>query len=269
MSAVGTQAPSPLFECLDLEVSIAGIQVSHQLGLRLLPGDRLAVLGPNGVGKTTLLHTWAGLRQPDAGSIRLLGDERSRLPRRQAARRLALLMQRHEDPFPSNALETVLIGRHPHIDFWRWESAEDERIARDALARVGLAGMAERDVATLSGGERRRLAIATVLAQTPGIYLLDEPTNHLDLRHQIEVLELFSEEARDRGRVVVMSLHDVNLAARWCDQVLMLFGDGDWCAGVASDMLTETALSRLYDMPVRRVESDGETLFVPERAGRY
>ena len=148
---------------------------------------------------------------------------------------LGLLTQTTEDPFPSTVLDTVLIGRHPHIDFWRWESDADRELARTALAAVGLATFADREIATLSGGERRRVAIATLLAQNPDVFLLDEPINHLDPHHQIDVLRLLRAQA-DAGHAVVMSLHDAGLAARFADRVLMLFGDGEWLCGPAIDV---------------------------------
>ena len=133
-------------------------------------------------------------------------------------------------------LESALVGRHPHIDFWQWESEADRAIARECLAAMDLAGLDDRDVTTLSGGERRRLGIATVLAQAPAFFLLDEPIQQLDPLHQLGVLELFRARA-DAGACVVMSLHDPGLAARFADEALLLFGDGRWSHGPAAEVL--------------------------------
>ena len=202
----------------------------------------LAILGPNGCGKSLSLHTFAGLRSPKGGELLISGRSLHEWPRRALARELALLPQNVEDPFPASVIETVLLGRHPHIARWQWESPRDLAIASDALAAVGLAGYEERDVLTLSGGERRRAALAAVLAQTPRIFLLDEPTNQLDPNHQLEALQLLRGRA-DAGAAVIVTLHDPNLAARFADAALLIGKDGEWQCGHVADILTAQHLS--------------------------
>ena len=158
-----------------------------------------------------------------------------------------------------------MIGRHPHIGRFQWESDRDVEIARHSLNQMDLVSMADRDVATLSGGERRRLAIAQVLTQAPRIYLLDEPTNHLDPQHQLDVLHVFREQAAS-GCIVVASLHDVNLAARFADKCLLLFGDGRWELGDTNSVLTESRLSELYSTPMEAVQWREHQLFVASQA---
>jgi iron complex transport system ATP-binding protein len=250
-----------LLSCRDLTVSVPGRTLVAGLVLELAPGELLAVLGRNGTGKTLTLHTLAGLRAPAAGEVRLGGEPLAALPRRAVARRLALLPQVSEDVFPATVLETVLIGRHPHVATLGRESAEDRRIAHAALEHVSLGELGPREVGTLSGGERRRVAIAQVLAQAPSVYLLDEPTNHLDPQHQIEVLELFRARAAS-GDVVVASLHDVNLAARYAHRCLLLFGDGRWELGPLDSVLNEAGLSALYATRMEAVRWRGRDLFV-------
>ncbi len=213
----------------------------------------LAILGPNGSGKSLSLHTLAGLRAPEAGEILVSGRPLTEWPRRTLARVLALLPQNVEDPFSASVIETVLLGRHPHIARWQWESARDLAIASQAFVAVGLAGYEERDVLTLSGGERRRAALAAVLAQTPRIFLLDEPTNQLDPNHQLEALQLLRERA-DGGAAVVVTLHDPNLAARFADAALLLGRDGNWQCGRVGDILTAQNLSILYDTQFEAAE---------------
>ncbi len=236
-------------ECHALDVVVAGRTLVGGLELRLAGGTCVAVLGRNGAGKTMTMHTLAGLREPGAGQVTAGGRFLSDWPRRELARRLGLLMQNYEHPFPSTVLSSVLIGRHPHIGFLQWEGDKDLQLARAALAAVGLQDFAARDVATLSGGELRRLAIATILAQDPDIMLLDEPTNHLDLHHQLLALNVISAKAR-AGFNIMISLHDVNLAARYCDHALLLFGDGEWLYGACDEVISEQNLSRLYNTPV-------------------
>lgn len=247
--------------CRGLTVAVPGRVLVADLELAIEPGSFVCLLGENGSGKTLTLHTLAGLREPSRGRVRLIDSWLDEQSKRQRAKRLGLLTQHHEDPFPSSVLESALIGRHPHVDFWRWESADDVRIARTALELADLAGLEQRSVATLSGGERRRLALAAVLAQEPAVYLLDEPLNHLDPHHQLDVLRLFAAETR-AGKTVLASLHDVNLAARFADFVLLLFGDGDWLYGPADTVLSRENLSRLYHMPVEQFEVGGRRIFL-------
>jgi iron complex transport system ATP-binding protein len=231
------------------------------LSLEFQPGEFVAVLGRNGSGKTLTLHTLAGLRQPQSGEVCLDGAAMEGLSRRAVALRLGLLAQDVEESFVTTALEAVLVGRHPHLKLWQWESADDERIARAALTAVDLEDFAERRTDTLSGGELRRVAVAALLAQEPAVYLLDEPSNHLDPAHQLGILRLFRELC-EAGKTVIATLHDPTVAARFADRVLLLHGDGRWAAGAASELLTAERLSELYLSPMLELEKDGRRIFV-------
>ena len=231
------------------------------LSIEARGGEFIALLGRNGVGKTLTLHTLAGLRTAAAGSVLLEGRELAAWGGRERAQRLALLPQLIEDPFPASVLDTALIGRHPHLPFWQWEDAADVACARAALAAVGLENLAARAVDSLSGGERRRLDIATLLAQDAAVCLLDEPTNHLDPRHRNEMLALFRARA-DAGGLVIAALHDPTLAARSADKALLLFGDGRWRFGEAATILSGANLSELYEVPVGELAWRGQRVFV-------
>jgi len=244
-----------------LDVSVPGRNLVCGLEIELAPGEFVAVLGQNGAGKTLTLHTLAGLRKPESGRVSLHGRDLDAWRRRELAKTLALLPQETEDVFPARVLETVLIGRHPHIHPLQVESAADHAIARRALETLSLSEFEMRDVATLSGGERRRLAIAQLLCQEPRFFLLDEPVNHLDPQHQLQVLELFRQLADD-GAGVAATLHDVNLAARFCNRVLLLDGRGGWTLGDADEVLTEAHLSRLFGVAIETIPWRGRALFV-------
>lgn len=246
----------------NLDVAVADVQVCRALTLHLEAGQCWAMLGRNGTGKTTLLHTLAGLRTPRAGTIWVDGQPLASLNRRRVAQRVGLLLQDADDPFPATVMQTALIGRHPHLGPWRFERAEDVSHADDALAAVGLTALRHRDVGTLSGGERRRLSLATLLCQNPATLLLDEPTNHLDLHFQIQLLERIRALV-DHGRCALMSLHDVNLAARFCSHALLLFGDGETAAGPVERVLSAKNLERLYRHAMLETTSGGHRLFVP------
>ncbi|MDT8880802.1 ABC transporter ATP-binding protein [Halomonas saccharevitans] len=256
--------PTPTLEARELVVDVPGRQDGRALTLGIAPGQVWGVLGPNGAGKTTLLHTLAGLRPPRAGEVCLEGRPLTGWRRRALARRLGLVFQERHDDFPATVRETALIGRHPFLSPWQQEGPQDHALAAAALARLDLSHLAERELATLSGGERQRVSLATVLTQAPAIWLADEPTNHLDLHHQVAVMGLLAEQAR-RGGAVMMCLHDLNLAARWCSHLLLLYPDGEACWGPAEAMLVPAALERLYDQALTRVEVEGAPVFVPQR----
>jgi iron complex transport system ATP-binding protein len=240
----------------------ARVLVEH-LSLEIGSGECWCLLGPNGSGKSTLLHTLAGLRAPAAGSVAFFGTPWAQWNPRSAARRRGLLLQDHSDAFSAGVLETVLVGRHPHIGRFGWESEDDLRRATDALARVDLNGFAERDVLTLSGGERQRVALAALLAQDPELFLLDEPTAHLDLAHQAALFEHLSLLAREGARTLVFATHDCNLAIRFATHALLLDGHGGVACGAARAVLDADRLSRLFGFPLAWTHSGEASGFVP------
>jgi iron complex transport system ATP-binding protein len=233
----------------------------QDLSLGLRRGEFLAILGRNGSGKTLTLHALAGLNAAYRGRVLLDGADLRALPRRRIARRLGLLLQDREESLALSALESALIGRHPHLKFWQREDAKDMAIARAALQRVGLADFSLRSVATLSGGEQRRAAMASLLTQQPQIYLLDEPTNHLDPHHQIEVLEVFRQLCRE-GASVIATLHDPTLAERYADRALLLYGDGRYRLGPVAEVLTAEELSALYLTPICAIGAPPRRAFI-------
>ncbi len=244
-----------------MDVAVGDRQLVAGLSLEFCAGEFVAILGRNGTGKTLTLHTLAGLRRPQAGAVYLDGAALDSLSRRAVALRLGLLAQDFEESFVTTALEAVLVGRHPHLKLWQWETAADERLARAALTAVDLTEFAERRTDTLSGGELRRVAAAALLAQEPAVFLLDEPSNHLDPAHQLGILGLFRELCT-AGKTVIATLHDPTVAARFADKALLLFGDGRWAAGPARELLTAARLSELYQSPMLEFEKDGRRIFV-------
>ncbi|EHA16591.1 ABC transporter ATP-binding protein [Halomonas sp. HAL1] len=246
----------------DLIIDVPGREGGTPLNITIEPGQVWGVLGPNGAGKTTLLHTLAGLNAPRSGSVQLNESALGQLRRRHVAQRLGLVFQDRQDGFPATVLETALIGRHPYLSPWQMEGADDYARAEAALERLDVAHLRDRLVSTLSGGERQRVAIATVLTQAPNVWLADEPTNHLDLHHQSAVMALVADQAA-QGQAVIMCLHDLNLAARWCDHVLLLYPNGEACWGPRDSMLVPSALESLYRQKLAVVEVDGAPVFVP------
>jgi len=254
----------PLLKCTDLDIDVGNIVVTRGLEFSIQPGQCWCVLGRNGIGKTTLLHTLAGLRTATSGSIELNASPLHQLERREIAQKLGIVFQNYEDNFPASVVETVLQGRHPHLHSWQWESADDHRVAMQAIAQLGLSGYEARNIQTLSGGERQRVSIATLLAQETELLLLDEPTNHLDLHHRLQVLETLVSHGRKTNRAVLMVLHDVNLAARFADHVLLLLGNGESRLGKKEQILETDALEHLYNLPLTRIETPRGPAWLPE-----
>lgn len=249
-----------LINCNALTVNIADTKVCENLSLSINAGENWAILGMNGCGKTTLLHTLAGLLPNLHGQISLNNADIHTLSRRRIAQQLSLLLQHQEDHFPGTVLENVLIGRHPHIKSWQWESEADIELALDALNLVGLNNFAKRSILTLSGGERQRVALATLLVQQTNIRLLDEPVNHLDIHHQHEVMKILTSNNENIANVFV--LHDVNLAVRYCDHTLLMYGNGDTRQGLSFEVLSEKNLSNLYQHPIHEISHNSQRWFV-------
>ncbi|HKJ17382.1 MAG TPA: ABC transporter ATP-binding protein [Xanthomonadales bacterium] len=256
-----------LLSCHDLDVSVADIPVARELNLQLREGEFWGLLGSNGIGKTTLLKCMAGLLAPDAGTIGIESRSMHEMSRKEIAQRLGMLQQHTVYLFDSSALQIALTGRHPHLKRWSREGNQDIILAQAALDAVGLGDFSNREVTTLSGGEARRLAFASLVVQDPEIMLLDEPTNHLDLRHQLRIMDIATQLVSGRNKVVVSALHDVNLAARYCSHILMLFGNGQWQAGACSEMLNGPSLERLYGCKVEAVETSHGPRFHPVGRG--
>lgn len=248
----------------NLSCEIAGKRVVDELSVDFGGAEVWGILGRNGVGKTTLLHTLAGLRPRLHGEILLQGSDIDSLSRKQVAQQLGLLLQQHDDIFPSTVMESVLIGRHPHLSNWEWESSSDREIAVTALEKVLMSEQQQQAVNTLSGGERQRVAVATIMAQDPDIFLLDEPSNHLDLHHQIHILDSLVNYAKDNQRSIVMILHDLNLAARFCSHLLLLKGDGQFEAGECQALMRTDLLESTYLHPIATATVGGRRIFYPQ-----
>lgn len=224
--------------------------------MTIAPGQSVAILGQNGSGKSTLLHALQGIFPADHGSIRLLGRALSSWSRREIAQRVGLLLQHSRDEMPSRVDDFAMLGRLPHADFWRSDSPQDRRAVAQALRDTGLTNLSARDVDSLSGGERQRLAIAMILTQDPALYLLDEPGNHLDIAHQIGIMALLQQQIKTRQKAMVFATHDMNLAARFADQVLLLDTEAGLLFGQRDEVMTETNLGNAYNHPVKQAKTE-------------
>lgn len=232
-----------------IEFGYNGHNVLERLSLLARPGEVLGLIGPNGVGKTTLLRVLARLLRPAEGKVLL--DERDIwvMPPGELARRLALTPQDNLS-WPLTVEQAVSLGRAPHRGWFLPLGRQDREAIEGALRRTGLLNLRERLLTHLSGGEQRRVVLARALCQEPRILLLDEPTAYLDLKYQIEILELLRRLAHDDGLTVVVTMHDLNQAGLYADQLALLMDGQLLASGAPQDVLTEGNISRAYGVPV-------------------
>jgi iron complex transport system ATP-binding protein len=250
--------------CRNLHFAYNGNPILTAVDLKVGEGEFCVLLGRNGSGKTTLIYCLAGLLSPQRGTVAIDGLELAGAARSDIARRVSLVPQEHADIFPFRVLDVVVMGRTATFRFAQRPGPEDYLAAHQVLVELEAEGLAERNFNRISGGERRIALLARALLQAEGTLLLDEPTNHLDFNNQYRLLDKIKRLCREKGTSVVASLHDPNLAARFADTVVMLGGGRVLAVGPVDRVMTAPTVSRLYQTPTRRIETDqGEILFVP------
>lgn len=222
----------------------------HDVDLAIPRGSFYAIIGPNGCGKTTLLRLLLGSLVPDTGGVRYDGRPLEQWKRQELARRIGVVPQTEELVFPLSVRELTAMGRYPHLGPWRRETAVDRRAIDDALVTCDVAELAERPVDTLSGGERQRVRVARALAQEPDTLVLDEPTASLDIRHEMGIFELLRRLA-GRGVTVVMVTHNLNVAARYADRLLLMDRGRTAAEGETRAVFTRETLEQVYRWPLR------------------
>lgn len=240
--------------CFDYD----GQRVLTGISLDIRAGERIAVLGPNGVGKTTLLKLLSGARSPSRGSILLDGRRLHTVPRPELARKIAVVPQDLAIPFAFTAREIVELGRTPHLGVLRGFRADDRRAVEQAMRLTDTLDLGGRIINELSGGERQRVVIAMALAQEPEILLLDEPTHLLDITRQAEILDLVAELNRDRGLTVVAAIHDLNLAGRYFNRLIILHRGAVLAEGTPEAVLRAHFVEEAYGGPVEIVRTGND-----------
>ncbi len=237
--------------------------------IRVERGSVVGILGPNGSGKTTLLRLLAGMLRPESGRVTLNGANVASLPRAALARSIAVVPQETHLAFDYTVLEIALMGRYPHLGTFELEGPRDVAIAREALAATGTLTLERRSFATLSGGEKQRVVIASALAQEAEILLLDEPTASLDLGYQFDIAALLARLNRERALTIVVATHDLNFAASLCGSVVMLSEGRVTAAGPTDDTLTSMSIQALYGVvaDVYPHHAAGHLTVVPLRQG--
>lgn len=230
----------------DLVHSYGAHKVLRKVSFDVAAGEFVGIVGANGSGKTTLLNCVSGVLRLQGGSATVCGKSVRTTDSLVMARLMAIVPQESSDSFAFSVEEMVLMGRYAHIERFRFESDHDMEAAEKAMKATGIWKLRERSVTELSGGEKRRVVIARALAQEPEVMLLDEPTSHLDLRHQLEVLGLIRELNRNKGLTVLAVFHDLNLAARFCDRLLIMDNGRITASGAPGEVLTKENIARAF-----------------------
>ena len=240
-----------MLEVQSLNVAYGARPVLRDINLSLMPGSVVGLIGPNGAGKSTLIRAMSGVLPAQSGRICVNGQLLSRLSPAQRARWVAVVPQARNLPPAFSAWETVALGRTPYLNWLGQLSTRDETAIQTAMQRTDTLELAGRLVGELSGGEQQRLLIARALAQAAPILLLDEPTSHLDLQYQFGLLDLVHQLAKKDGLSILLALHDLNLVARYTDQVVLLVGGQVQAAGTPREVLTSSRLSQVYHVNLK------------------
>jgi len=241
-----------------LHLKYDSVVVAEDLDVRIPRGSLTMIIGPNGCGKSTLLKALARMLKPEAGTVLLDGSDINSFPTKAVARRLGLLPQSPVAPDGIAVADLVSRGRYPYQKLLRQWSRDDELIVNEAMAATGVSAFAQRSVDELSGGERQRVWLAMALAQQTATLLLDEPTTYLDLAHQIDVLELCETVRASRDITVVVVMHELNLAIRYADHLIVMRGGRVEAVGSPTEVVTEELIERTFALPCRIVP-DPET----------
>ncbi|MBI5522484.1 MAG: ABC transporter ATP-binding protein [Desulfarculus sp.] len=242
---------TPVFRIAGLRFAYGPTPVLLGLDLELMPGRFYGIVGPNGCGKTTLLDLMVGTRPPASGVIAFMGRGLEDYTRRALAKSLALVPQEMPMGFPFTVRETVLMGRHPHIPRFAAPSETDLAKVEQALAQLELTALADKLVPELSGGERQRVVLARALAQDTPVLLMDEPTSHLDISHALAVLRVAEDLVREQGRTVVAVMHDLNLAAAFCDHLVFIKQGRLHAAGPTVEVLQSGSLQEVFGVKAK------------------
>jgi len=236
----------------------SGLLISG-IGLRVSAGEILVIIGPNGAGKTTLLKCLNKKLSPTGGVVYLDGQDIANLKQKDIARKVGVIPQISHVSFPFRVIDVVRMGRYPHQGFWKELNQEDHRIVDQAMKITGAETLRERLITELSGGEYQRMIFARALAQDPKVLLMDEPTLHLDLSHQLGLLDLIRDLVREKGLIAVIILHDLNMAFRYSDQILLLNQGRIYRYGPSEEVITKENIRQVYQVEVEIYESHADS----------
>ena len=245
----------------DLEFAYPGIQVLSDVTCMIEPGMLVAVTGTNGAGKSTFIKCLNRILE-SRGTILLDGIDMHTLGRKEIAKRMAYMSQKYANAFPTSVFDMVLTGRFPHRE-WCRKHAEDEAKVSEVLEMLHLTPLAFREFDELSGGQQQKVLIARALVQEADVLLLDEPVSSLDIRHQLEVMEVAKVLVRDHQKSVIIAIHDLNLASRYADKVIMLYEGKVYREGTPDKVLTADVIEQVYGVTVKIQKNGGRPMIIP------
>ncbi len=257
---------APLLEMQEAVFAYRSEPVLDRVSLTIRQGDFIAVVGPNGSGKSTLLKLLSGILKTRSGTVRYRGADMKDIKRKELARSLAWIPQEHPMTFDFKVSEIVMMGRHPYLSAWSFEGEDDLRIIHEAMRLTDTEVFAERGFNEISGGEKQRVMLASAIAQEPEVMLLDEPTSALDIKYQVQILDILERLNRERSMTVVLAMHDLQLAARYCKKLVLLHAGAVMKEGTPEDVLQKEILENAYEVNVKllRDPDDGRFLVFPQ-----
>ncbi|MBR4202249.1 MAG: ABC transporter ATP-binding protein [Candidatus Methanomethylophilaceae archaeon] len=239
-----------------VDFSYSSVPVLHDINLELNGPGFVSILGPNGVGKSTLIHCINKILTPVAGSVFIDGEDVKNISIKDLAKQVGYVPYSANDTFPLSVVDTVLMGRHPHS---KWKSLdEDLDIVYKTLEMLGIADLAMRPFSDLSAGQHQKVMLARGLVQDPKILLLDEPTSNLDIKHQMEVTRILRNLSREKQILVIMISHDINIAAKYSDKIIMLREGSIYAVGTPEEVITTENIKAVYDVDSEIIESHGK-----------
>ncbi len=255
----------PILSAEAISFGYAAQTIFDDLSLTVGEGEFLGILGPNGSGKSTLIKLLIGMLRPDRGTVKFRGLPLPQIARADLAKNLALVAQGASVSFPFTALEVVMMGRYPHMQESFFECTVDVEAVQTAMVATNTLSLAERLFLELSGGEQQRVMIASALAQTPNALFLDEPTASLDIKYQIQIFQILRRLNQGSGKTVIVALHDLNLAAAFCQKLILLNNGRIVASGTPRHVLVPERLEQVYGVGVEllRFDENGRVAFLP------
>jgi iron complex transport system ATP-binding protein len=247
----------------DLEFKYPSVSVLENICMELFSGEMLAIVGKNGAGKSTLLKCINRILEPQNGSILIDEEEITRMKRKDIAKKVAYLPQKTSHTFPITVFDVVLMGRYPHLNWYSNEN--DEKQVSEVLKMLKLKSLVLRDFNEISGGQQQKVLIARALVQEANILLLDEPTSDLDIRHQLEVMEITQKLVQEKNISAIVAIHDLNLASRYAERVIMLSKGIIFAAGSPSSVFTPEKIAEVYSVEALVSEKEGKPHIIPIR----
>ncbi|MGC8496844.1 MAG: ABC transporter ATP-binding protein [Thermoplasmata archaeon] len=259
-----------MIEIKDLVFSYNHNLILNKISFKLEDAEILGILGPNGSGKTTLLNVINGILKKDEGEILIKGKKIEKYARKELARIMGVVPQDMVPAFDFSVFEIVSMGRYPYLGILEPLSIKDEKIIFDSLRKTGIFELKNKSIREISGGERQRVFIAMAIAQDPEMFLLDEPTSNLDIRYQIEILEII-EQMRSQGKTILMSMHDVNLAIRYCTKIALIHNGKILAFGEPEEVINENTFENAYGIKGRIIRNGGNKIayILPEKFNRF